>query len=145
MSIVFYAPKEINCGVCFVNYTPEFLQSKPNYTFVFGDNLQRIGNSGQAIIRNEPNSVGVATKRSPSHTKDAYMTGTEADFSAVDADLLHIESLIESGSYVIFPSGGLGTGLSRLQTHAPKLLSYIDYFVSNLIKTNYEMVRRYIR
>ena len=145
MSIVFYAPKEINCGVCFSNYTHELLQSKPDYIFVFGDNLLRIGNGGQAIIRNEPNVIGLATKRLPSHTQEAYMTGSDSDYAAVDYDFKIIQELLGSGNTVIFPSGGLGTGLSRLQIHAPKLLSYIDSRVSNLIKTNYEMVRKFIR
>lgn len=145
MSTVFYAPKETNAGVCFAKYTPEFLQSKPNYIFVFGDNLLRIGNGGQAIVRNEPNVVGLVTKRLPSHTQEAYMTGSESDYEAVDKDFLNIQSLLDSGNTVIFPAGGLGTGLSRLQTHAPKLLAYIDSRVSTMIKTNYEMVRKFIR
>jgi hypothetical protein len=40
--------------------------------FLFGDNDARRGLAGQAVIRDEPNAVGLATKRSPSHVAHAY-------------------------------------------------------------------------
>ena len=40
--------------------------------FVFGDNDARRGLAGQAAIRGEPNAIGLATKRSPSHVAHAY-------------------------------------------------------------------------
>lgn len=40
--------------------------------FVFGDNDAQTGRAGQAVIRGEPNAIGLATKRSPSHVAHAY-------------------------------------------------------------------------
>ena len=50
---------------CHQWYTPELLRAYPGYLFLFGDNLQRIGKGGQAIIRDEPNAFGIATKKGP--------------------------------------------------------------------------------
>jgi hypothetical protein len=146
MSIVFYAPRDSKAGVCFSNYTPELLQKHPNFLFVFGDNLTKtVGNGGQAIIRNETNALGLVTKRLPSHTPDAYMTGTDEDYYYVDKDLTTIRNLLSSGSSILFPAAGLGTGLARLQTTAPDLLSYIDSEVSKLIHADYRLIREHKR
>jgi hypothetical protein len=40
--------------------------------FVFGDNDARQGFAGQAVIRGEPNAIGLTTKRIPSHVAHAY-------------------------------------------------------------------------
>lgn len=145
MSIVFYAPRDSKAGVCFSNYTPELLRKHPDFVFVFGDNLTRTGNGGQAIIRNETNALGLVTKRLPSHTSDAYMTGTDEDYHNVKQSFITINNYLSYGSTLIFPAAGLGTGLARLQTTAPDLLSYIDSEVSKLIHADYRLIREYKR
>ena len=47
-------------------YTVEECLKHPKTLYIFGDNILRIGNGGQAVIRNIPNSFGIATKRTPS-------------------------------------------------------------------------------
>ena len=141
MSIVFYAPRESNCGVCFTSYSADYLRNHPDLLFVFGDNLSRTGTGGQAIIRSEPNSIGLVSKRSPDHLSTAYMTGTPTDYDAVNADLARIEELALSGKQLVFPSSGIGTGLARLATTAPELLAYIDERISDLIHANYKLLR----
>jgi hypothetical protein len=146
MSIVFYAPRDSKAGVCFSDYTSELLQKHPNFFFVFGDNLTKaVGTGGQAIIRNEPNALGLVTKRLPFHTPDVYMTGTDEDYYHVDKDLANIKNLLSSGATILFPAAGLGTGLARLQTTAPDLLSYIDSEVSKLIHADYRLIREHKR
>ena len=145
MSIVFYAPRESNCGVCFANYGSEYLRQHSDIIFVFGDNLFRTGNGGQAIIRNEPNAVGLVSKRIPDHSPTAYMTGTPTDYDAVNADLSRIEELAISGKQLVFPAAGIGTGLARLQTTAPDLLAYIDSEISKLIHADYRLLRTTMR
>jgi hypothetical protein len=49
-----------------LHYTAELLVAHPHTLFVFGDNVQRYGKGGQAMIRDEPNALGVATPPSPS-------------------------------------------------------------------------------
>ena len=145
MSLVFYAPRESNCGVCFTHYTPDYLRQHPDIIFVFGDNLSRAGNGGQAIIRNEPNALGLVSKRTPDHSSTAYMTGTPTDYDAVNADLSCIEELAISGKQLVFPAAGIGTGLARLQTTAPDLLAYIDSEISKLIHADYRLLRSTMR
>ncbi len=145
MSIVFYAKRESNCGVAFDMYTPELLRKYPDILWVFGDNLSRTGNGGQAIIRNEPNAIGLVSKRTPDHAPTAYMTGTPTDYDAVNADFDRIKELAASGKQLVFPVAGIGTGLARLQTTAPDLLAYIDSEISKLIHADYQLLRNTIR
>ena len=145
MSIVFYAPRESNCGVCFTQYTPDYLRKHPDIIFVFGDNLSRVGKGGQAIIRNEPNAIGLVSKRTPDHSPTAYMTGTPTDYNAINADLSRIEELALSGKQLVFPAAGIGTRLARRQTTAPDLLAYIDSEISKLIHADYRLLRSTMR
>ena len=45
----------------------------PNKIFIYGDNDLRTGLGGQAIIRNESNTLGIRTKKKPTHEKDAFI------------------------------------------------------------------------
>ena len=145
MSIVFYAPRDTKAGICFSNYSPELVAKYPDFIFVFGDNLVRFGTAGQACIRNEPNALGVATKRFPDTTPDSYMTGTPEEFEKVKMGLENVQRHLSEGRTVIFPSTGLGTGLARLETTAPSLLAYIDSEVSKLIHADYKLIREHKR
>lgn len=44
-------------------WTVAIVRQYPNALFVFGDNDCGKGTGGQAIIRNEPNSIGLPTKK----------------------------------------------------------------------------------
>lgn len=141
MSIVFYSRKN-NCGVCFTNYTPKYVQLHSPLIFAFGDNLDQTGTGGQAIIRSESNIIGIPTKRKPTYSPDSYMTGTDSDYEAVTNSFLAIQSLIQADNEIVFPSNGIGTGLARLHITAPNLLSYIDSEISKLIGTDYKLLRQ---
>lgn len=144
MTIAYYTT-ERRAGVMYDYYSKQLLNEFSNYYFVFGDNTKRVGNGGQAIIRDMPNALGLVTKRLPSHTIDAYMTGTKEDYAAVDADLEHIQKLLDEGNTVIFPAAGVGTGLAALNVHAPKLLIYIDNHISKMIGADYEIIHTHLR
>lgn len=141
MAITFYAPRESKAGVCFDLYTPELLQKHSDFIFVFGDNEKRYGTAGQAIIRNEPNSFGFITKHGPDALLTSYMKGTELDYYHVDKCFTKLRKLLAEGTTIVFPSSGLGTGLARLADTAPELLAFIDATVSELISTNYKLLR----
>jgi hypothetical protein len=113
-------------------YSQGAAQRHSNVLFVFGDNLDRVGYGGQAIIRDMPNAIGVATKRSCSE----YMTGTLDDFEAVVGDLRDIELLADIGQRdILLPMNkdgtiSLGCGLAELPLRAPHLYGMIqDWFV----------------
>ena len=72
----------------------------------FGDNTLRVGKAGQACIRDEPNSFGIATEVSPSTMADTY-------FKDSDIHWIYIKELKEKEKekdydVIIFPANGLG-------------------------------------
>lgn len=113
----------------------EDLKNNPTILYIFGDNLERKGYGGQAKeMRGELNSFGIATKRKAAHGyADCYFYDSEEDAKeAVKQDFQKLRSEIELFKSwkllrgIIIPSDGIGTGLAKLKTNAPELLSYIN-------------------
>lgn len=102
--------------------------------WVFGDNMQGWGKKGQAIIRDEPNAVGIPTKWKPATTSDSYFTNE--DFgqvrAAIDAAFDRLRAHLRKGGTVVFPSSGVGTGLAQLPQRAPRIHEYITQQVRSL-------------
>lgn len=104
------------------------LIENPQALFVFGDNEARKGFGGQAgQCRGEENAIGVATKRGPSMVDSAFWSDMDFDRCAkiVDADLRPVFEHIQRGGVVVFPTSGIGTGLSQLPSRAPRLMEHI--------------------
>ena len=97
--------------------TPQDCKDNPDTLFVFGDNVEGWGKSGQSVIRDEPNTLGVPTKISPS----VYMTD---DFlQANKNDLLWAFSKLELKAYdyeKLFIIPNMGTGRADLPNKAPR-------------------------
>ena len=111
------------------NYTPELLKANPDKLFLFGDNNTRTGKGGQAIIRDEPNAVGISTKLLPKNTPEAFMSDDQlADNKAViDSDIKKAkEKAAKEGKTIVLPKGGFGTGLAALATKAPQTFAYLN-------------------
>lgn len=107
-------------------YNKELLHNNTKKLFVFGDNLERRGKGGQAVIRYERNSFGVATKVKPSTSVESFFDDSSpAHYSAVKEDLLKLKE-IGKDTTLVFPSGGLGNGLSQMHLRCPKLFSYMN-------------------
>lgn len=111
------------CEVIKNFYTPSILRASPNKIFVYGDNMQRKGKGGQAIIRDEINAYGIVTKRKPSMDKDAFFSDQDDETSLLIND---VNRLIEIASFttspiIVFPNNGLGSGLARMKDKSPKL------------------------
>lgn len=104
----------MNSEVCYEQYTPALLRNNPDKIYVFGDNMKRYGKRGQAIIRDEPNAFGVATKRYPSMDDWAFFSGKEDEFDAVINDLRKLWILAQKHT-IVFPSAGIGTGLANMK------------------------------
>ncbi len=115
-------------------YTPELLRANPTKYYVFGDNTVREGKGGQAIIRHEPNAIGVATKFLPNNKPDSFFSDDhyENDISFIAADLKDIELHLILGKTVVLPAAGLGTGLSELPKRAPKINEYLQNAIEDL-------------
>lgn len=107
------------------------LKANTSSLYLFGDNLDRRGFGGQAKeMRGEPNSFGIATKRSINHNyPDDYFFDNQPDTrQIIDDEFERLYTLIANNYYntIVIPSDGIGTGLARLPEFAPKLLIYIN-------------------
>ncbi len=111
--------------------TPELCREDLTALVVFGDNLQRRGsgpNSGQAVIRGEPNAVGIPTKREPSNDPRAFLT--DADLPAIRAAatpaFTRLAGHLRAGGVVVWPAEGIGTGRARLRESAPRIWDMLE-------------------
>ena len=81
--------------------------------FIFGDNDQRTGNGGTAVIRDEKNAIGISTKYKPSNDKDAFFSDDqyEENCKRIEADITRIGEYKEEigATSVAFPFLGIGT------------------------------------
>ena len=121
--------KKADIEVISENYTSELLKANPNKLFLFGDNNTRTGKGGQAIIRDEPNAIGISTKLLPKNTEEAFMSDNQlADNKAViDSDIKKAkERATKEGKTIVLPKGGFGTGLAALATKAPQTFAYLN-------------------
>ena len=105
-------------------YSVADVQANPNKIYVFGDNTQRVGMGGQAQIRNNSNSMGIATKISPSMDEAAFMSDKDLvkNKQIIDGDIAKIKAI---GKIVVMPKDGLGTGLAQLKERAPQTYAYL--------------------
>ena len=108
-----------------------------NCLFIFGDNEEKWGNGGQAIIRDEPNSFGIPTKKRPFQTPDSYWNDFEYERNRkiIDKYFGFLECEIRKGKYkyIIFPKDGLGTGLAALPKKAPRTFQYLNNRIKSLM------------
>lgn len=117
--------------------TPELLQKNPDKVFLFGDNLAGTGKGGQAIIRDEPNAIGIPIKKKPDMTDDSFFTDKEFEENKKAIDQAFDK--IPENTIVVLPKNGLWTGFAKLPEKAPKTLDYLKYKISQLGKPKAEV------
>ncbi len=115
------------------------VQEMNEYLFLFGDNDIERGKGGQAIIRDEPNTCGIPTKKYPSYRPDSFYSDEELDENICKIDKAFENVLEKAKNYkgIVLPKDGFGTGLAELPTRAPKTLEYINKKIGEL-KKHYE-------
>lgn len=115
-----------NVEIFEANFTYDMVR-KSNKIWIFGDNDLRIGNGGQAVIRDLNNSIGIRTKKSPSTSTNAYYTDDEYEDNCkkIFEDILFIKSKLTEGNRIVFSKNGYGTGLALLQQKAPKTFLFL--------------------
>lgn len=100
--------------------TVELCRANPAKVFVFGDNLAGYGTAGQACIRKEPNAFGIPTKRYPSMAIGSFFSDSPCELEHVKNSLRQLYSLSKRYT-IVFPSNGVGTGLSKMPTESPNI------------------------
>ena len=118
-------------------WTPKTLVENPNYLFIFGDNDLGYGKKGQAIIRDEINSIGIPTKKEPNYKKTSYYTDEELEENKnkIDNAIENIIKKINNDKIydtVVFPNDGLGTGLADLPKLSPLTFEYLTNKIEEL-------------
>lgn len=110
--------------------TPELVRNNPDKVYLFGDNLQSQGKGGQAVIRDEPNAIGIPTKKAPSMREGSFFTDDEFESNkrAIDDAIARIPP----GKTIVIPRDGLGTGRARLETTAPETFRYLNQRLQGL-------------
>ena len=124
------------------------LKANPDRIYVFGDNLVRRGFGGQAAeMRGEPNSVGVATKKYPARTPNAYFYDAEYDsnIANITSDFEPIFAALKAGKTVVFPAKGIGTGLSKTENTAPKTFAYLNSLIKRAFNPQSERPKLRLR
>lgn len=114
------------------------LQANPERFYVFGDNVQSYGRLGQAAeMRGELNAIGIPTKWFPKMTPKAFFWDHQRPeiLPILEPVYAHIIGLLEAGSTVVWPSAGIGSGLSRLPTYAPNLWAEMERIRTDLLET----------
>ena len=117
--------KVINIIVQEAWYSIEQCRANPRSIYVFGDNLLRVGEAGQASIRSCNNAIGIATKKKPSMLESSFFSDKEYDklepFLKKEIDKIVSIMFSDNLDTLVFPIDGLGTGLSKLPQKAPKV------------------------
>lgn len=106
----------------------DLLRQNPDAVGVFGDNLEKWGKAGQAVIRHESNAHGIPTKRRPSMDPDAFFSDQDSEIEAVAGALRGLLMDMKSGKRILVPRAGIGTGLARLPEKSPKIYVLIRTF-----------------
>lgn len=120
----------------------EMVQANPHKIFLFGDNTERKGLGGQAgQMRGEPNTQGIVTKRRPDNSLFSYFTDSglignkiliDQDFEELETKVHMLEKELGMEIEVVVPEDGLGTGLAKLGTMAPKTFAYLQERLARL-------------
>lgn len=117
-------------------YTPKLLKQHSSKDFIFGDNLQRVGKGGQAVIRDLPNAIGVATKVSPDNSRDAFFRESllERHIVPVMHDLAAVAMVAKHRDVVVPVTEdgqiSLGLGLARLDVTSPTTYKLIASYLN---------------
>lgn len=121
-------------------YAVERCRQWHDVIWVFGDNLIGVGKGGQAIIRDEPNAVGIPTKAAPSMDADAFFNDWNTKhWLGLIKQVQYVEELLAQGREVILPVTNenrisLGCGLANLPYYAPGMYHFLETWFDKMRK-----------
>lgn len=93
--------------------TKEDLDKNPNWIFVFGDNEDRRGYGGAAILRDHPQAYGFITKKHPDNRDSSFYTPKEYINNVFHTECLKLMRLIEAHPAKTFVISKIGSGLAN--------------------------------
>lgn len=123
-------------GSHFRRYSPLYLTTAeysvalvlgfPDRIFVFGDNIERAGHGGQAVIRSCENSFGIRTKKQPKNTTSAFFSDSDYILfrRMIDHDFENLDDLNREHP-IVLSANGYGTGRALLYNTAPRCYTYL--------------------
>ena len=120
-------------------FTRQMVRDNSHCVFVFGDNTERKGFGGQAVIRGLPNTFGIVTKILPNITEESYMSDDNPEhLEFTKKDLEDLNKLyIDTQVNLVFPADGIGTGLAMLPIKAPKTFKFLIEHLNKYFNTMY--------
>ena len=124
------ANKQVEIEILPSWYTVEYVLSRRDSLFIFGDNTKRYGMAGQATIRKCFNATGIATKFTPGMGDGDFFTDLKYA-ECCEIIVKDIEKIKQRIAYaqelnkIVFPIDGLGTGLSMLPQKAPRVWKFL--------------------
>jgi hypothetical protein len=119
------------------NISREDLKANPYVYYIFGDNDLREGYGGQAYsMRGEPNAIGIRTKKAPGNLDRDFYNDDELqqNLKKIHADIETVRGILDSGTLVVIPLLGIGTGRSALRSRAPNTFSGLKLYLAMLTK-----------
>lgn len=110
------------------------VKNHPDYLFVYGDNHIRKGKGGNAIIRDEPNTAGIPTKKYPNNNSSSFYTDEEFDDNKrrIIESIDDIKKKMNKYSAIVFPHNGIGQKLAKLPEKAPKTFEFLTIMINEL-------------
>jgi hypothetical protein len=85
-------------------------------------------------MRGEPNAIGVATKASPIAFFGNEPAEVLAQNKIIDHDMKPLFAHLLKGGIVIWPTDGIGTGLSEMPRYAPRSFEHLEQKLAALIR-----------
>ena len=131
-------------------FSVEDCLANPNKLYIFGDNLLGVGKGGQAVIRDCRNTYGIPTKILPSMFNDSFFSDRYSEEQEIKECLAVLHNYYMTGVFyrtrcsrtrlpiLVFPSNGLGTGLSQMPTRSPKLYKLMNDLIYDYFGVYYE-------
>ena len=121
-----------------IRYSYLLCQRHPDKVFIFGDNTQRIGTKGQAIIRPCLNTYGIRTKVAPNKSKAAYFYDSSLVMfkMLLEQDMKAIHKL-RSSYDIVFHANGYGNGEARLHETSPLCYQHLVSVLNTYCKGDY--------
>lgn len=92
--------------------TENFLDENPDSYFVFGDNIERSGMGGAALLRNHPHAIGFITKKFPNNKIESFYKPIEYS-NVFFEELKKLKKIIQKKPNKKFYISKLGAGLAN--------------------------------